>query len=84
MELGLIELSPLFIAMLIGQTVYIYNLRLSLTLLQTSNQRLLSVNCLKNLGVDSLTVSIVMSYADWGHLNILRRDYKHPWLGIAL
>ena len=24
-----------------------------------------------------------MSYADWGHLNILRRGYKRPWLGKA-
>ena len=47
-ELGLIELSPLCLAMLIGQMVYIYNLWLSLCLLQASNERLLSISCLKN------------------------------------
>ena len=34
-------------------------------------------------GADSLTVSIVMSYADRDHLNILRRGHKPPWPGIA-
>ena len=67
------------LGLLIGQTVYINNLWLSLCLLKTSNHRLLSVSCLKNLGTDSLTMSIVMSYTDWGHLNILGRCYKCSW-----
>ena len=79
----MIELSLLSLAMLIGQMVYINNLLLCLCLLQVSKERLFSVGCFQNWEADSLTVSIVMSYADMGHLNILRRGYKPPWLGIA-
>ena len=67
---------------LIGQSVFHYSLLLSICLLLASNHRLLSVSCLKTWGL-TLTMSIVMSYTDWGHLNILRRGYKRPWLGKA-
>ena len=49
-ELGLIELSLLSLAMLIGQMVYINNLLLCLCLLQVSKERLFSVGCFQNWG----------------------------------